>query len=192
MTDDFNKILLDVRGTDHPSIKANRLSAFLSKLLKEKSIDIYEAYLLNGEIINYEREGYTLPAWNGIANISRCLAILNQRLLALAFKDDEYANVLKEFGIEALSLCNEKRVHYIMDKYIEYININYESKDLLQYLYDIRQDYDELSFDDGPYHNELFPYDFYVPEKILLDGEDLQSRKRVSTDIEILLVELNI
>lgn len=192
MTDDFNKILLDVRGTDHPSIKANELSVFLSKMLKEKSIDIYEAYLINGEVINYEREGYTLPAWNGIVNISRCLAILNQRMLALAFKDDEYASVLKEFGLEALHLYKGKRAHYIMDHYIEYININDESKDLLQFLYDIRQDYNELSFDDGPYHNELFPYDYYIPEKILLDKEELQNRKNVSSDIEELLIELNI
>lgn len=192
MQEDFNKVLQDVRNTDNPGVKAIRLSMHLSNMLRTDKISIYEAYLLNGEVINYEREGYIMPAWNGRVNISICLAILNQRLLALAFKDAEYANILKEFGLEALHLCKEKRKHYIMDNYIEYINIDYKSINFLQYLYDIRQDYNELSFDDGPYHNERFPYDYYVPEKVLLDKEELQNKKNISSDIEELLIELSI
>ena len=91
-----NKILQDIKNTDNPVMKAIRLSVHLSNMLKENQINIYEAYLLQGEIIHYRREGYTLPAWNDTVQISTCLAILNQRLLALAFKDDKYAGLLKE------------------------------------------------------------------------------------------------
>ena len=191
MKEDTNKMIQAVKGTDNPKLKAADLSFYLSNKLKEKEISIYEAYLLNGEVINYEREGYILPAWNGRVSISTCLELMNQRLLALAFKDDKYANVLKEFGLEALRLCKEKRSHCIMDRYVEYININADSVDLLQRLYDFRQDYEELDYDEGPYHVEVFPYHYYEPEKLLLDKEDLQHRKNVSADIETLLIELN-
>ena len=191
MKEDTNKMIQAVKGTDNPKLKAADLSFYLSNKLKEKEINIYEAYLLNGEVINYEREGYILPAWNGRVSISTCLELMNQRLLALAFKDDKYANVLKEFSLEALLLCKEKRSHCIMDRYVEYMNINADSVDLLQRLYDFRQDYEELDYDEGPYHVEVFPYHYYEPEKILLEKEDLQNRKNVSADIEMLLIELN-
>lgn len=192
MKEEFNKILHTVRNTDNPSIKAMHLSIYLSNMLKEGRINIYEAYLLQGEIINYSREGYILPAWNGIVGISKCIEILNQRLLALAFKDEEYANVLKGFGHEALKLCKEKRTHYIMDNYDEYLNMNDESVDWLQKLYHIRKNFVSSSFEEGPYHMEEFPYHYFEPEKMLLDKEELQNMKRVSTDIESLLIELSI
>lgn len=191
MKEDINTIIQAVKGTDNPKLKAARLSFYLSNMLRKNEINIYEAYLLNGEVINYEREGYILPAWNGQVSISACLEFMNQRLLALAFKDYEYADVLKELGLEALRLCKEKRSHYILDRYVEYININADSVDLLQRLYDFRQDYEELDNDEGPYHVEVFPYHYYEPEKLLMDKEDLQNRKNVSADIETLLIELN-
>lgn len=191
MKKDIDQILQDVRNTDNPVIKAIRLSVHLSKMLKENEINIYEAYLLHGEIINYRREGYILPAWNGTVQISTCLAILNQRLLALAFKDDKYADLLKEFGIEALHLCKEKRAHYVMDSYVEFINIKDQSNNLLQKLCSIRENYNSLSDDEGPYHVEEFPYHYYEPEKILLGTKDMQNEKSISADIETLLIELN-
>lgn len=191
MKEEFNKILQDVRSTDNPSIKALYLSVYLSDALKESKINIYEAYLLHGEIINYIREGYILPAWNGKAGISECIAILNQRLLALVFKDDEYANVLKEFGHEALKLCIAKRAHYILDNYEEYLNIDDKSTDWLQKLYNVRKKHNSLSYEKGPYHIEEFPFHYYEPEKMLLDKIDLQNMKSISDDIETLLIELN-
>ncbi len=73
-----NKILQDIKNTDNPVMKAIRLSVHLSNMLKENIINICEAYLLQGEIIHYRREGYTLPAWNDTVQISTCLTILNQ------------------------------------------------------------------------------------------------------------------
>lgn len=192
MKEEFNKILQDVRNTDSPVIKAIRLSIYLSDMLRENKINIYEAYLLQIEIINYRREGYTLPAWNDSVYISTCIEILNQRLLALVFKDDRYADFLKTIGMEAFHLCKTKRAHYIMDSYAEYLNIDENSIDLLQKLYDVREDFDSLSDEDGPYHVAEFPHHYYEPEKMLLDKVDLQNMKSISTDMESLLIELNI
>ena len=191
VTEYYNKILEDIKNTDNPVIKAIRLSVHLSNMLKENKVNIYEAYLLQGEIINYRREGYTLPAWNDTVQISTCLAILNQRLLALAFKDDKYAGLLKKFGIEALHLCKEKRAHYIMDDYMEFMYIEDEASDLLYKLYNARKKYNSLSDEEGPFHVEEFPYHYYEPEKILLDKKNLQNTKSVSKNIETLLIELN-
>ena len=192
----YNKILQDVRNTDNPAIKAIRLSVHLSDLLRENKINIYEAYLLQGEIISFRREGYMLPAWGSTVQcstvqISDCIAILNQRLLALVFKDYKYADLLKDFGIEALHLCKEKRAHYIMDDYMEFININAGADSLLYKLYNARQNYNSLSDGEGPFHVEEFPYHYCEPEKILLGKENLQSMKSISGDIETLLIELN-
>ena len=192
----YNKILQDVRNTDNPAIKAIRLSVHLSDMLRENKINIYEAYLLQGEIISCRREGYILPAWGNTVQcstvqISDCIAILNQRLLALVFKDYKYADLLKDFGIEALHLCKEKRAHYIMDDYMEFININAGADSLLYKLYNARQNYNSLSDEEGPFHVEEFPYHYCEPEKILLGKENLQSMKSISGDIETLLIELN-
>ena len=197
----YNKILQDVRNTDNPTIKAIRLSVHLSDMLRENKINIYEAYLLQGEIISCRREGYMLPAWGSTVQcstvqcstvqISDCIAILNQRLLALVFKDYKYADLLKDFGIEALHLCKEKRAHYIMDDYMEFININAGADSLLYKLYNVRQNYNSLSDGEGPFHVEEFPYHYCEPEKILLGKEKLQSMKSISGDIETLLIELN-
>lgn len=192
MKEEFKNMLQDVKNTDNPLIKAMSLSVFISNLLRENRINIYEAYLIQGEIINYNREGYTLSAWNDTVQISTCIEILNQRLLALAFKDEKYAHFLREIGLEALHLCKENRTHYIMDNYIEFININDESNVLLQKLYDVRKKYNSLSYSKGPYHIEQFPYHYCEPEKMLLDKVDLQNMKSISTDIETLLIELNI
>lgn len=192
----YNKILQDVRNTDNPAIKAIRLSVHLSDMLRENKINIYEAYLLQGEIISFRREGYILPAWGSTAQcstvqISDCIAILNQRLLALVFEDYKYADLLKDFGIEALHLCKEKRAHYIMDDYMEFININAGADSLLYKLYNARQNYNSLSDEEGPFHVEEFPYHYCELEKILLGKGNLQSMKSISGDIETLLIELN-
>lgn len=192
----YNKILQDVRNTDNPAIKAIRLSVHLSDMLRENKINIYEAYLLQGEIISFRREGYILPAWGSTVQcstvqISDCIAILNQRLLALVFKDYKYADLLKDFGIEALHLCKEKRAHYIMDDYMEFININAGADSLLYKLYNARQNYNSLSDEEGPFHVEEFPYHYCEPEKILLGKGNLQSMKSISGDIVTLLIELN-
>ena len=188
----ISKMIQEIKNTDNPTLKADKLSFYLSDLLKSNNINIYEAYLLEGEIISYMRDWYMLPAWNGWVQISTCLELLNQRLLALAFGDMGYANQLKVWGIEALKLCGEKRPHYIMDKYVEFINISSNSDILLQELLDVRKDYTLLSYEEGPYHVEVFPYDDFEPEKILLEKRDMGKEKNIRTEIETILIELNI
>lgn len=192
MENNILKIIQEVKNTCNPTIKAKKLSFYLSDCLKKKEINIYEAYLLHWEIINYTREGYILPAWNGKVQISTCLAILNQKLLAVAFDDIKCTEQLIAWGLEALKLCTEKRTHYIMDQYSEFINVSYNSDNLLQELLSIREKYRFMSTNAGPYHVEVFPYHYYEPEKILLEKRDMSKEKNINMNVETMLIELNI
>lgn len=140
---------------DNPIITAKHLSFQITKLLRENKITVYEAYLLQGEVINYTRDWYTKPAWDGFVSISTCLEIFNQRLMALAFNDTAYAHTLQITGQEAFRLCSEKRQHYIMDRYSDFMNIDYNSFDLLDELSAKRENCKYLEFDEGPFHYDV-------------------------------------
>ncbi len=192
MENDNIKLIQAVKSVDNPNIKAIKLSWYVTDLLKKDALTIYEAYLLHGEILQYKREWYKLPAWNGRVQISNCLEIINQRLLAIAFGEQEYAEVLKDWGREVFQLCKEKRTHYIMDKFEEFINMDENDEALLQELLDVRKKYTKLSFNKGPCHMEVFPYHYFEPERILFEKRDLTGEKVMNKDIETILVELSI
>lgn len=192
MQDNVYTVINNIKEVCNPAIKANRLLLYLNDLLKKQEITIYEAYLLQGQIINYMRDWYKQPAWGGWVQISTCLEIMNQRLLAVAFKDVDYAKTLKEWGSEAFRLCEEKRTHYIIDRFEEFINVDENANALLQGLLDVRKKYARLSAGEGPYHVESFPFHYFEPEKILLEKMDMANEKNISKDVETILVELSI
>lgn len=70
MDNNVKKVIQSVKNVNNPTVKAKTLSFYLSDCLKINKINIYEAYLLQWEIINYLREGYIVPAWNGRVQIS--------------------------------------------------------------------------------------------------------------------------
>ncbi len=192
MEHDNIKFIQAVKSVDNPNIKAIKLSWYVTDLLKKNALTIYEAYLLHGEILKYKREWYKLPAWNGRVQISNCLEIINQRLLAITFGEQNYAEVLKDWGREAFQLCREKRTHYIMDKFEEFINMDENDEALLQELLDVRKKYTKLSFNEGPCHVKVFPFHYFEPERILLEKRDLTGEKVINKNIETILVELSI
>lgn len=192
MENDVKKVIQSVKDASNPTVKAMKLSFYLSDCLKIKKLSMYEAYLLQWEIINYTRMGYILPAWSGRVQISTCLTILNQRLLALIFDDMNCAKQLEEWGREAMNMCPDKRAHYIMDRYIEFLSVGYNDDDFFRELLSIRENYASMSDSEGPYHVEVFPYHYFEPERILLEKENLNIEKNISIDTETILVELNI
>lgn len=191
MRDAVNNLISHIKQLDNPLIIAAEISYFISDAMREGKISLYEAYLLNWEEIKYRRMGYTQSAWNGKVRIATCLAILNQKLLAHIFHEQTGAELLKVWGLEAYKLNKENRAHYIMDRYQLFLESN-DSPELLKKLLDTRNSYDELSDDEGPYHNEVFPYDDCSPEEILL-GRNGQTeyKKHLDGVIEELIVELN-
>lgn len=191
MKNDVVNLINFIKDKDNPLLIANKISYFISDALREKKTNLYEAYLLNWEEIRFRRMSYIESGWNGRVRISTCLAILNQRMLAQVFQDNVAANKLKDWALEALNLNGEKREHYILDRYNTFLDAN-NSHELLKELLEIRNNYQSLSDNEGPYHNEVFPYHFYSPEKILLDCDGSTYEQIVDEEIENLIIELNL
>ncbi len=183
-----------IKTTTNPGIIASEISHLIVEALREEKISLYEAYMLNYEYIKFNRMWYTQPAWRGWSQTSRCLDILNQKLLAHVFNEDITADRMREWGLEAFKLSNEKRKHYIMDRYNLFLNAE-EQPQLIKELLKYRNNYKKLSFDNGPYHTESFPYEFYSPEEILLDTfskDRYKASMNMSEAIEDLIVEINL
>jgi len=169
--------LESIKQVNNPIVKSKKIAFYISDLLKNQEITLYDAYVLNKEVIKLQREWYLLPAWNGWSQISTCLAIMNQRLLAVAFEELDYAEQLGQWGQDAFRLCKEQRKHYIMDRFEEFMNIDEKDEVLLQELLDVRNNYRKLSSNEGPYHVEVFPFHYYEPERILLEKKDVAVEK---------------
>lgn len=185
------ELVQSLRSTDNPAVRAAELSFYISDGLKSGKLNIYEAYLLQWEKLKFERDSYTLPAWNVKVRISACVELLNQRLIALALGDNKGAERAAEWGGEALRLCAEKRPHYIMDGYTDFITAQRSNTALLKELLKIRRSRFDLDFDKGPFHTELFPYDYFEPEKFLLENKQ-NNENNINSDTENILVEISL
>lgn len=195
MEEDVLELINECKAEDHPLILADRLSHFIIQSLREERITLYEAYLIHFEVLKAKRLAYLQPAWNERVQISLCLSFLNQKLLAHVFHEPANAQQLKEWAMEAARLNNEKRRHYIMDQFNLFLDCENDFQ-LLEDLHHIRESYDNLRDQEGPFHNEVFPFHFHSPEKILLldrQGRRLYSEnKDIRGEIETLLVEVSL
>lgn len=194
MKNNIELLIKKIKERSNPSIIADDITSYIIGSLREKQINLYEAYVVNMEAIRFERLAYTQPAWERKVGIRACLSIINQKFLANVFEEKICAEKLREWGLEAYNLYVLKRKHYIMDRYFEFIDAN-NSPEMLLELQNIRNNNEKLNFDDGPYHIEAFPYLYYSPEGILLNEEEKRkysSSKTLSEDIEKLIVQLSI
>ena len=62
---------------------------------------------------------------------------------------------------DAFGLCKEKRKHYIMDRFEEFMNMDENDEVLFRELLDVRNNYRKLSDNEGPYHVESFPHHYF-------------------------------
>lgn len=191
MNNHLLNIIQTIKETSNPALKAQTITSYITDGFNNQKLNLYEAYLLHWEVICNTRESYLLPAWNKSVRISTCLALLNHKLLVLAFHDRECAQQAQQWGMEAYALCAEKRAHDIMDRYRDFIMIDYDSEDLLKEMLAIREKYHFMSDSQGPYPIEVFPYHYFAPEKILLDKTDLSKEKIIGEEVETILIALN-
>lgn len=191
MDNHLQNIIQTINETSNPAVKAQRITSYITDGFKNQKLNLYEAYLLHWEVIHNTRESYLLPAWNRSVQISTCLALLNQKLLALAFHDTNCAQQLEQWGMEAFALCAEKRAHYIMDRYRDFIMIDYDCEVLLKEMFAIREKYHTMRDSQGPYPIEVFPYHYFAPEQILLEKTDFSKEKVISEEVETILIALS-
>lgn len=184
------KVLIEsVKEQTTPENRSLEIGIFVSKGLRGKEINLYEAYLLSGIKMEYTRLSYVQPAWSNRVRISILLELLNLRLLAAVFEEKIEENLWIKYAEEAYSMNQERRPHYILDHYQEYLEETI-APEFLQNLKDVRASRSK-PFDNGPYHTEVFPYNNCKCEELLLQGKTLPHRnKKVCGVIENLLVEL--
>jgi len=179
----------NVKAQTNPGNRGLEISVFVSKAMREKEINLYEAYLISGMKMEFARLAYIQPAWPDRVHISILLELLNLRLLAAAFEETDEERRWIGYAKEAFFMNQEKRPHYILDHYPEYLE-EAIAPEFLQNLKDVRASRSK-PFANGPYHTELFPYNQCKCEELLLQGKTLPRRnKKICGSIENLLVEL--
>lgn len=180
----------------NPLIISLEIEFLLNDMLRNKEISFYEGYLINDEVLRFQRRGYTEISWNSEVSISNCISLMNQKLVADLFEDRVSSDKYKEFSIEAYKMyCNRKIPFdncFIMRRFLLFLDSNNNNKLLNELLY-MRNKYDFLSDDHGPYHVEYFPCHYFNFEEMLINKTKiLDCYKEIKKDIECFLVELSL
>ena len=178
--------MLFIKEQQNPLLIANRLSWFIADSLRVNTCSLYESYLLNDYVLLLKRDGYIKPAWMSKVHISTCLSLLNQLFLCHFFDDKDLIQRYRNWCTEAGKLNQEKRPHYIMDRFADFVDAPVRPA-LLRELAAVRQNYATMNHDNGPFHVESFPYHFYSPEELLLNPKN---DVRQATDVSPGVCEL--
>lgn len=178
--------------SDHPLIQADDLHFYISDRLRDGSVDLYSAFLLAHEALRIGRNGYLEPAWNHNLSISGLLRVFMHSLTARAFGAAALATIAEDWFINDISHLHERRPHFFTDRLSEGPAL-ITKREFLQSLFEMREHYDSLNDDDGPFHVEVFPWHHATPEgELLLPGSQPEFRRSGSVDAEVedLIAEL--
>ena len=159
--------------------------------MRNKRISLYSAFLLNQDELSLRRVGYRQPAWRHSLSLSGVLALYMQYLFSLAIGEHNVSRTVQVWLEKDVSLLKSKRAHYIK-KYLAHLSSGEPPKDQLLEMSGIRSRYEHLSDDDGPYHTEVFPYDYYSPEDVLLGKSDAcVERSGIEPEVEQLMLAVS-
>jgi hypothetical protein len=186
---DILKLLREIKTEDMPSIKAACLSSFLTVATREQKINLYEAYLINAERLRFERDGYKIVAWRGRVRLQNCILLLNQKLLADVFKDENGSRLYKQWAFEAYDSLKDKPKHYILDNFTELLNLN---KNALEMLSKIRREPNKNSKVYDYCHVDYFPFEVISAEDVLLGKDEFTIEKKLSPEVEDLILQLSL
>lgn len=177
--DFFARYLETIERTSNPGIIAAELGILVARGLRHGHFSLYEAYLLNMEALRFARKHYMQPAYQSAVHLGNLLAIMNQRLMAIAYGDDVAAQLLLNWAREAKAQLKESRPHVVVDRFEDFLDPG--NNEAMEILADLRRRYDSLSEDDGPYPIEKFPFEACAPE--LLATDEALRRKTCTKDV---------
>lgn len=181
-------LTIDLNHEINPLIVANEIGRFIADGLRDNSVTLYSALLLNQDVLRLKRIGYRQPAWQYRLSISGVLALYMQYLFGLAVGDANVVGTTSKWLEEDFSLLGEQRKHYVRRCLAELPNIEPSEEQLIE-LSRIRSQYKVLPDDDGPYHTEVFPYDYYSPEDVLLGKSSATVTKgKIEPEVEELML----
>jgi hypothetical protein len=101
-----------IEEAEGPMVLAAELGFWLSDFLREGTVTLFEAYLLNGERLRLERWSYTRPAFGSQSRYSQTLALLMQTLLSEVWNEPRAAAHYRSWLRGALEALGETRPHY--------------------------------------------------------------------------------
>ena len=184
-------LTINLDHEQNPLIVADAVRYFVSDRLREERISLYSAFLLNQDELKLRRIGYRQPAWHHQLSLSDVLAFYMQYLFGLAIGEASISDTVAAWLKEDAPLLGTQRNHYIRD-YIARLSPSEPTNTELLELSRIRSQYEDLSDDDGPYHTEVFPYDYYSPEDALLGNLTTTLGKvDIVPEVEELMLELS-
>lgn len=186
---DLKELIVKLEEKENPSVKAALLSRYVSISLKENDIVLFEAYTIYKEVMKLIRQSYIGLGWNEAVRITTCLQMLNMKMMAYLFGELKSVASFDTLSKEAYKLNAEKRQHYILDYYYHYLDF-VNNKDVLKKMSEVRKS-GSKPFDKGPYHTEVFPFEYCSPEELIMSS-DLLNNKIMREDIENLIIFLNI
>ena len=182
---------IDLNRESSPLVVADEVGRFISDGLRNDSISLYAAFLLNQDLLSLRRMGYRQSAWQYHLSLSGVLALYMQYLFGLAIGEANVARAVAAWLEEDIPLLSEKREHYILG-YLEQPSVIEPSQYHLIELSGIRARYETLSDDDGPYHTEVFPYNFFSPEDVLLGrSTGTFTKGKVDPDVEDIMLAIS-
>ena len=184
-------LTIDLDHEENPLIVADAVRQYISDQLRQDGISLYSAFLLNQDELSLRRIGYRQPAWCHQLSLSGVLALYMQYLFALAVGEASTAGTIAAWLKEDSPLLGIQRNHYI-ENHIADLSQTEPTAERLIELSRIRSQYAELSDADGPFHTEVFPYDYYSPEDALLGNSTTKVEKgALEAEVENLMLELS-
>ena len=182
-------LLAALAETPLPSSRSIEMLGYLRDARRDQQITLYEHYLVETERVSFEHQSCVQPAWANRVGIDHLISLLNMKMLALLFQEKEAAEMWDSWGMEAYKLNQEKRPHYILDDYPTFLKAETHPEALTKLL--SKRKSRRKPVDNGPYHDERFPWDLCAYEEMLLQGQHFaQEDKKICGEIEELLTEL--
>lgn len=160
----------------NPLIVADEINLRVSEWLRDQSISLYSAFLLNQDELRLRRDGYRQPGWRHELSLSGVLRLYMQYLFSVAVDEPGVASTLAGWLRKDAPLLAEHREHYLL-KHLARLADSPPATEVLSEFSSIRARYETLPDDDGPFHNEVFPYDYCSPEDILLGRSNYTIKK---------------
>lgn len=183
------ELLTALAETPRPGSRSIEMIGYLRDVRRDQQITLYEYYLVETERLSFEHQACVQPAWPNRVGITHLISLLNMKMMALLFQEKETAEMWDSWGMEAYKLNQEKRPHYILDDYPTFLKAETHPEALTKLLAQRRSR--RKPFDNGPYHDERFPWDLCAFEEMLLQGQHFtQEDKKICGEIEELLTEL--
>lgn len=183
------ELLTALAETPRPGSRSIEMIGYLRDVRRDQQITLYEYYLVETERLSFEHQACVQPAWPNRVGITHLISLLNMKMMALLFQEKETAEMWDSWGMEAYKLNQEQRPHYILDDYPTFLKAETHPEALTKLLAQRRSR--RKPFNNGPYHDEHFPWDLCAFEEMMLQGQHFtQEDKKICGEIEELLTEL--